>query len=77
MFINLKDNSKDLDPQGFAPFAKVVEGMDVVDKLYSGYGEMRPIGRDIDVGRVEEGANAYMVPRFPKLDHIVKTEILK
>ena len=77
MFINLKDNSKDLDPQGFAPFAKVVEGMDVVDKLYSGYGEMRPIGRDIDVGRVEEGANAYLVPRFPKLDYIVKTEILK
>src|ERR1019366_9544864 len=44
IFINLGDNSAALDAQGFAPFAKVVEGMDVVDKFYAGYGEMRPVG---------------------------------
>ena len=61
--------------QGFVPFGKVVEGMEVVDKLYSGYGEMRPQG-EIDPGRVEEGTNAYLIPRFPKLDYIKRAVFL-
>merc|ERR1712048_72964 len=36
IFINFNDNTF-LDQSGFSPFAKVVEGMDVVDKLYNGY----------------------------------------
>ena len=32
-FINFGDNSG-LDSQGFAPFGEVVEGMDVVDRIY-------------------------------------------
>ena len=76
IFINLVDNAA-LDEQDFIPFARVVEGMDVVDRLYSGYGEMRPEGKLIDPGRVEEGANAYLVPRFPEMDYIRRTEILK
>ena len=88
IFINLADNSM-LDAhavpsqslsilpedQGFVPFAKVVDGLEVVDKLYSGYGEMRPQG-EIDPGRVEEGTNAYLVPRFPKLDYIKRAMFL-
>ena len=35
VFINLVDNSGTLDAQGFAPFAHVVEGMDVVQKIGS------------------------------------------
>jgi len=69
VFINLADNSM-LDDQGFVPFGKVVEGMDIVDKFYSGYGEMRPIGKEIDPGRVEEEANEYLTQRFPKLDYV-------
>jgi cyclophilin family peptidyl-prolyl cis-trans isomerase len=69
IFINLADNPA-LDEQRFVPFAKVVQGMDVVDKFYSGYGEMRPKGKNIDPGRVEEEANEYLVQRFPKLDYI-------
>ncbi|MFM2126075.1 MAG: hypothetical protein RL328_2526 [Acidobacteriota bacterium] len=72
IFINLKSN-KELDTTGFVPFAKVVEGMDVVDKLYSGYGD---VGLQIDVEKVEDRGNEYLVPRFPKLDYINKTEIL-
>ncbi len=75
IFINLADDPA-LDQQGFVPFAKVVEGMDVVDKFYAGYGEMRPEGKYIDPSRVEGEANEYLVQRFPKLDYILKTEIL-
>jgi peptidyl-prolyl cis-trans isomerase A (cyclophilin A) len=75
IFINLADN-KALDDQGFVPFAKVVQGMDVVDRLYSGYGEMRPDGKYIDPTRVEGEANEYLVQRFPKLDYILHTEFL-
>ncbi len=69
IFISLADNPM-LDEQGFVPFGKIVEGIEVIDRLYSGYGEMRPQGADIDAGRVEEEANDYLVPRFPKLDYI-------
>jgi hypothetical protein len=44
--------------------------MDVVDQFYSGYGEFRPKGKYLDAGRVEEEANEYLVPRFPKLDYV-------
>jgi hypothetical protein len=50
--------------------------MQVVDSLYSGYGEMRPVGKYINPGRVEEGANDYLVRNFPNLDYILKTEVL-
>ena len=69
VFINLADN-KALDDQHFVPFGKIVEGMDAPDKLYSGYGELGPDGKGPDAGRVEEEANEYLVPRFPKLDYI-------
>jgi peptidyl-prolyl cis-trans isomerase A (cyclophilin A) len=69
VFINLADNAV-LDDQGFVPFAKIVDGLEVADKLYAGYGEMRPTGKYIDAGRVEEEANEYLVPRFPRLDYI-------
>jgi peptidyl-prolyl cis-trans isomerase A (cyclophilin A) len=75
IFINLADNAV-LDEQNFVPFARVVEGMDVVDRLYSGYGDFIPEGKYIDAGRVENTTNAYLEPRFPNLDWIRTTEIL-
>lgn len=76
IFINLGDNAK-LDAEGFVPFAKVVEGMDVADKFYAGYGELRPEGKEIDPGRLEEGTNAYLIPHFPKMDYIKRAVFLK
>jgi peptidyl-prolyl cis-trans isomerase A (cyclophilin A) len=76
IFINLADN-KSLDDDGFVPFGKIVEGMEVVDKFYSGYGEMRPIGKEIDPGRVEGEANEYLAQHFPKLDYIKHATFLK
>src|SRR5258708_37920480 len=43
IFINYGDNNR-LDASGFAPFEQVVEGMEVVDALYGGYGEGAPNG---------------------------------
>ena len=70
VFINFKDNSF-LNRQGFAPFGKVTMGMEVVDKIYSVYGE-RP-----DQGRTQAEGNAYLTKNFPKLDYIKKATIEK
>jgi homoserine O-acetyltransferase len=71
IFINLADNPA-LDEQNFVPFAKVVDGMDVVDRFYSGYGELRPAGKNIDPSKVEGEANEYLVQKFPRMDYIKK-----
>jgi peptidyl-prolyl cis-trans isomerase A (cyclophilin A) len=76
IFINLADN-KALDEENFVPFARIVDGMDVVDRFYSGYGEMRPAGKNIDPSRVEGEANEYLVQRFPRLDYIKKTTFVQ
>jgi peptidyl-prolyl cis-trans isomerase A (cyclophilin A) len=75
IFINLADNAA-LDDERFVPFARIIQGMDVVDRFYSGYGEMRPEGKWIDRGRVEEETNEYLVQRFPKLDYIKRAQFL-
>ncbi len=70
VYINLGDNSR-LDAQGFAPFGRVIEGMDVVDRFYSGYGEAA--GGGMRGGKQEpvmRGGNRYLDQAFPRLDHI-------
>jgi len=69
LFINYKDNTN-LDRMGFAAFGEVVEGMDVVDKLYKGYGEGAPRGRGPSQGKLQKMGNAYLEADFPKLDYI-------
>jgi cyclophilin family peptidyl-prolyl cis-trans isomerase len=76
VFINFGDNSP-LDAQGFAPFGRVTKGMDVVDKIYSGYGEGAPSGKGPDQSRVQSQGNAYLSKDFPKLDYIKKATIEK
>jgi peptidyl-prolyl cis-trans isomerase A (cyclophilin A) len=76
VFINFKDNSP-LDAQGFAPFGKVTTGMNVVDKIYSGYGEGAPSGRGPDQGRIQAEGNAYLMKDFAKLDYVKKATIEK
>jgi peptidyl-prolyl cis-trans isomerase A (cyclophilin A) len=63
LFINYGDNSR-LDGLGFAPFGKVVGGMEFVDQIYSGDGE-RP-----DQSQIEAQGNAYLQQNFPQLDYI-------
>jgi peptidyl-prolyl cis-trans isomerase A (cyclophilin A) len=65
VFINYKDNSY-LDAEGFAPFGQVVEGMDVVDRLYGGYGRQNVP----DQRRIVRDGNAYLAAEYPMLDFV-------
>ncbi len=74
VFINLSDNSG-LDGMGFAPFGQVVEGMNLVEQLYSGYGEGAPQGRGPRQDLIQARGKAYLDKEFPRLDSI-KTAVL-
>ncbi len=75
VFINLRDNEA-LDKEGFAPFGKVIEGMDVVERLWSAYGEVAPRGTGPDPTRIEREGNAYLDREFPRLDYIKRTTVI-
>ena len=75
VFINLVDNTA-LDGMGFAPIAQVIEGMAVVDSLYSGYGDGAPSGFGPDQMRIMSEGNAYLERDFPKLDFIRTARLL-
>ncbi len=74
IFINLVPNTN-LDDLGFSPFGEIVEGMEVVDQLYSGYGEAAPRGNGPDQSRVQGEGNAYLNDAFPNLDYVERASI--
>jgi peptidyl-prolyl cis-trans isomerase A (cyclophilin A) len=75
LFISFADNQR-LDGMGFSPFGKVVEGMDVVDKINGEYGEGAPRGRGPDQSRIQAEGNAYLKKDFPNLDSIKSASIV-
>jgi peptidyl-prolyl cis-trans isomerase A (cyclophilin A) len=75
LFINLTDNSR-LDATGFAPFGRVTGGMDVVDRLHSGFGEGPPRGRGPDQSRIQSEGEAYLQREFAPLDRVVRARIV-
>ncbi len=72
MFVNLTDNSF-LDKDGFTPFGKVIEGMDVIDKINTEYGE--------NVGNVQgdlkSKGNEYIREKFPNIDFVKSVKIIR
>jgi peptidyl-prolyl cis-trans isomerase A (cyclophilin A) len=74
VFINFVDNSR-LDPMGFPSFGEVIDGMNVVDALYKGYGEGAPMGKGPDQGRMQAEGNAYLMKEFAQLDWIKEAAI--
>jgi peptidyl-prolyl cis-trans isomerase A (cyclophilin A) len=71
VFINLRDNGSALDGMGFAPFGQVTSGMDVVEKLYSGYGDLPEMGgRGPSEEAISKGGKTYLDKNFPMLDSI-------
>jgi peptidyl-prolyl cis-trans isomerase A (cyclophilin A) len=77
VYINLGDNSRNDAEPAFAPFGKVVEGMDIVEKLYSGYGETS--GGGMRAGHQQKlfsEGNAYLDREFPKLDKLIRARFV-
>jgi peptidyl-prolyl cis-trans isomerase A (cyclophilin A) len=69
LFINFGDNGR-LDGMGFAPFGEVIEGMDVVDKIYPGYGEQP--NQDL----ITSQGDAYISKNFPNIDKIKLARVI-
>jgi len=77
LFINYKDNEQ-LDEHGFAPLGLVVEGMEIVEKLYAGYDESAGGGmRGGKQGKILSGGNGHLDKEFPKLDRLLKAIIIE
>jgi peptidyl-prolyl cis-trans isomerase A (cyclophilin A) len=76
VFINFRNNAN-LDAMGFAPFGEVTSGMEVVDKIHTGYGEAAPRGKGPEQGRIQSEGNAYLIKSFPNLDYIKTATIGK
>jgi len=75
IFINLADNPRS-DAEAFTILGTVIEGMAVLDSLYSGYGEGSGSGvRQGRQGPLESGGNAYMDREFPLLDRIRRVTV--
>jgi peptidyl-prolyl cis-trans isomerase A (cyclophilin A) len=74
LFINYVDNVR-LDSMGFSPFGKVIEGMEVVDMLYPGYGEGAPRGAGPAQDRITSEGNEYLNAGFPQLDYVKTARI--
>ena len=69
IFINYADN-KFLDQDGFAPFGRVVEGMDVVEKINPQYREQP------SQSEIRSRGNDYLKREFPRLDYVKKATIV-
>jgi len=57
----------------FSPFGKVTKGMEVLEKLHSGYGE----SASNQQRAIQTRGNEFLKSRFPKLDYIKKAHVLK
>ena len=78
VFINLRDNSATHDAEPFAPFGRIIEGMDVADALNAEYGETAGGGiRGGKQGPLFEGGNAYLERNFPRLDYIIRATVVE
>jgi homoserine O-acetyltransferase len=77
VYINTGDNTRNDKDNGFAPFGRVVEGMDTVEKLYGGYGEHS--GGGMRAGHQDAmftGGNAYLDREYPNLDKLIRATVV-
>lgn len=74
LFINFADNTT-LDGQGFAPIGEVVEGMEVVDALHAGYGEMAPQGGGPAPRYIMQRGTPWLRKEYANLDYVLKARV--
>lgn len=71
LFINLVDNAR-LDPQGFAPFGRVIQGMDVMRAVYN------PTPGDaggVDQGNYSTKGDAWIRKQYPGINFITSANV--
>lgn len=71
IFVATGDNRSTLDKQNFAPFGKVVDGMDVVEKISAEYGE------EPNHAKIVRQGNSYLGRWFPALDYVKQVVLMK
>lgn len=77
LYINMVDNTR-LNAGGFAPLGSISKGMEVVDQIYSGYGETAGGGvRRGNQSKIIAEGNAYLDREFPLLDKLISARIVK
>lgn len=76
VFVNFGDNSR-LDGMGFSPFGQVIEGMEALEALYSGYGEGAPSGTGPSQALIQSRGNDYLNESFPNLDFVRQATIVE
>ena len=69
------DDNVSMDPD-HTPFGAVVAGLNVVERLYKGYGEMYPTGKAPTMSQLLEGGNALLAKQFPMMDYIKTAKIV-
>mmetsp|Transcript_43910 Transcript_43910/g.105940 ORF Transcript_43910/g.105940 Transcript_43910/m.105940 type:complete len:269 (-) Transcript_43910:66-872(-) len=78
IFFNTRDQGNGfLDKQGFSPFGQVIEGMEVVDMFYAGYGEGAPSGKGPNQGLIQAKGNTYLEASYPKLSYIKSAKFIE
>ena len=70
VFISKVDNAY-LDSYGFAPFGEVIEGLENLDMLYTGYGESITQLQ----GEIMNQGNVFLDKNYPRLDKIMTAVI--
>jgi peptidyl-prolyl cis-trans isomerase A (cyclophilin A) len=71
LVVNLKDN-RDLDKVGFAPFGKVVSGMNVLDAL-----NKNPEGTPApNMDKLVHGGNEFLKSNFPQMDYTTTVTLM-
>jgi hypothetical protein len=73
IFINFSDNPS-LDARGFSPFARVVSGMDVVEKLYN---PTPDLATGLDQMAIRLQGNNWILSEYPQVDLILATTLSK
>lgn len=76
LFFSYRANEA-LDAQGFAPIGRIIEGMEVLFRLNSGYGEVQPEGSGPSFGCIASHGNHYLTRRYPELDSIGEVRVIE